>query len=154
PTTALDVTIQAQILEFMKELRDKSGTTILMITHDLGVVSEVCERVIVMYAGTVIEEGETREVFENPRHAYKAGHTGSMPNACENQSRLSAINGQVPDPSHMPRGCKFAPRCPYVMDICRQEEPELISENQGRQHRCWLHQGDYHHVREDGKVDV
>src|SRR5699024_414855 len=107
PTTALDVTIQAQILELMKDLRDKQDTTIKMITNDLGVVSEVCDRVIVMYAGKVVEEGPTKEVFENPQHPYTEGLIKSMPKIGLKQKRLYAIPGQVPDPMSMPRGCKF-----------------------------------------------
>ncbi|GGP10286.1 ABC transporter ATP-binding protein [Oceanobacillus neutriphilus] len=151
PTTALDVTIQAQILELMKELREKQNTTILMITHDLGVVSEVCDRVIVMYAGRVVEEGKTAEVFENPKHPYTEGLIKSMPKIGQKQSRLYAIPGQVPDPANMPKGCKFAARCPHVMDICTEKEPDLIKDEEGRKHRCWLYQGEY----EGGeKVDV
>ncbi|ASN04186.1 ABC transporter ATP-binding protein [Virgibacillus necropolis] len=142
PTTALDVTIQAQILELMKQLRDENDTTILMITHDLGVVSEICDRVIVMYAGTVIEEGKTKEVFNDPKHPYTEGLIQSMPKIGEEQSRLYAIPGQVPDHAHMPKGCKFAPRCPYVMDLCKEKEPSLVTEADSRQHRCWLFQGE------------
>lgn len=143
PTTALDVTIQSQILDLMNELRDKQDTTILMITHDLGVVSEICDRVIVMYAGTVVEEGETEKIFENPEHPYTEGLIKSMPRIGSKQSRLYAIPGQVPDPAKMPKGCKFADRCPYVMDICREEEPALMEGSDGRKHRCWLLQDEY-----------
>ncbi|HLR65457.1 MAG TPA: ABC transporter ATP-binding protein [Pseudogracilibacillus sp.] len=139
PTTALDVTIQAQILELMKDLRDKQDTTIMMITHDLGVVSEVCDRVIVMYAGKVVEEGPTKEVFENPQHPYTEGLIKSMPKIGLKQKRLYAIPGQVPDPMSMPRGCKFAARCPYVMDKCLENEPELLDVKETKQQsRCWL----------------
>lgn len=150
PTTALDVTIQEQILNLMKQLRDKNDTTILMITHDLGVVSKMCDRVIVMYAGTVIEEGETKKVFNNPKHPYTEGLIQSMPKIGEGQSRLNAIPGQVPDPAHMPNGCKFAPRCPYVMDVCKENEPSLVTEIDSRKHRCWLFQGE---GNQDGKED-
>ncbi len=155
PTTALDVTIQAQILELMKQLRDENDTTILMITHDLAVVSEICDRIIVMYAGTVIEEGETTQVFNDPKHPYTEGLIQSMPKIGENQSRLYAIPGQVPDPAQMPRGCKFAPRCPHVMDICREKEPSLVTDVDSRQHRCWLFQGEGNQDgKESEKVDV
>lgn len=155
PTTALDVTIQAQILELMKQLRDENDTTILMITHDLAVVSEICDRVIVMYAGTVIEEGQTKEVFNDPKHPYTEGLIQSMPKIGENQSKLYAIPGQVPDPSQLPKGCKFAPRCPYVMDICKEKEPSLVAEADSRQHRCWLFQEENEQDgKESEKVDV
>ncbi|WP_077328899.1 ABC transporter ATP-binding protein [Virgibacillus siamensis] len=151
PTTALDVTIQAQILELMKQLRDENDTTILMITHDLGVVSEICDRVIVMYAGTVIEEGETEKVFNNPKHPYTEGLIQSIPKIGEHQSKLYAIPGQVPDPADMPKGCKYAPRCPYVMNACKEKEPSLITDADSRQHRCWLYQGE---GKEGEKIDV
>lgn len=141
PTTALDVTIQAQILELMLELRDEKDTTILLITHDLAVVSELCDRVIVMYTGRVVEQGKTEEIFENPKHPYTEGLIKSMPKFGQQEERLNAISGQVPDPSEMPKGCKFAPRCPYAMDICREEEPPMAKEDNGREHRCWLLQG-------------
>lgn len=140
PTTALDVTIQSQILDLMRKLRDEQDTTIVMITHDLGVVSEVCDRVIVMYAGTVVEEGQTEKIFNEPEHPYTEGLIKSMPEIGTEQERLYAIPGQVPDPAKMPAGCKFADRCPYVMDICREVEPELKEEPDGRKHRCWLFQ--------------
>lgn len=155
PTTALDVTIQAQILELMKQLRNEDDTTILMITHDLGVVSEICDRVIVMYAGTVIEEGETDKVFNNPKHPYTEGLIQSIPKIGEEQSKLYAIPGQVPDPALMPKGCKFAPRCPYVMHVCKEKEPSLITDTDSRQHRCWLYQGEGSQGGKEGeKVDV
>src|SRR5699024_8031136 len=143
PTTALDVTIQSQILDLMNELRDKQDTTILMITHDLGVVSEICDRVIVMYAGTVVEEGETEKILENPEHPYTEGLIKSMPKIGSKQSRLYAVAGQVPDPAKMPNGCKFADRCPYVMNICREEERALMDGCDGRKPRCWLLQDEY-----------
>lgn len=153
PTTALDVTIQAQILELMKKLRDEQDTTIMVITHDLGVVSELCDRVIVMYAGRVVETGSTEEIFNDPKHPYTEGLIKSMPKIGQDQERLYAIPGQVPDPSNMPKGCKFAARCPYAMDICREEEPALKREDNEREHRCWLLQE--HSETEGGaKVDV
>lgn len=142
PTTALDVTIQAQILELMKKLREENGTSILLITHDLSVISEICDRVITMYAGTVVEEATSRELFESPRHPYTKGLIDSVPKFGDRKSRLHSIKGQVPSPDHMPKGCKFADRCPHVMDICRQKEPSLIAESDTRKHRCWLFQGE------------
>ncbi|MFD2211468.1 ABC transporter ATP-binding protein [Virgibacillus halophilus] len=150
PTTALDVTIQAQILELMKKLRDEKNTTILFITHDLGVVSEICDRVIVMYAGVVVEEGKTQEIFNHPKHPYTKGLIKSMPKIGEKRKRLNAIPGQVPSPSGMPKGCKFAPRCPHAMDICHRQEPVLKMEPNYRKHRCWLFQD---HKKEDSKKE-
>lgn len=156
PTTALDVTIQAQILELMKKIRDEQDTTIMMITHDLGVVSEVCDRVIVMYAGKVVEQGKTREVFENPQHPYTEGLVKSMPKIGQKQKRLYAIPGQVPDPAKMPQGCKFASRCPYAMDICKEKEPPLLKDDDSlRENRCWLaHEEVKGGEAVDGKINV
>lgn len=140
PTTALDVTIQAQILELMKQLREENNTTILLITHDLSVVAEICDRVIVMYAGTIVEEASVEELFESPRHPYTKGLIGSVPQIGERQTRLNSIKGQVPAPNQMPQGCKFATRCPHAMDICKEKEPILMSESDTRKHRCWLFQ--------------
>ncbi|TCP29555.1 peptide/nickel transport system ATP-binding protein [Scopulibacillus darangshiensis] len=139
PTTALDVTIQAQILELMKRLQSDRGTAILMITHDLGVVAEVCDRVIVMYAGRVVEEASVDELFESPRHPYTKDLIESVPKIGERKSRLYSIPGHVPNPNQMPNGCKFAPRCQHAMEICFNKEPELTSEEK-RKHRCWLYQ--------------
>lgn len=140
PTTALDVTIQAQILELMKKLRDEQNTSILFITHDLSVISELCDRVVVMYAGVVIEEGKTEDIFEHPKHPYTEGLMKSIPKIGEEQSRLYAIPGQVPNPSDMPAGCKFAARCPFAMDICIKQEPVLKWDDSNRMTRCWLYQ--------------
>lgn len=140
PTTALDVTIQAQILELMRNLRKENNTAILFITHDLGVVAEVCDRVVVMYAGTVVEEGTVQELFNHPKHPYTKGLIGSAPKLGSLRERLDAIEGQVPSPDQMPKGCKFAPRCPHVMDICWQKEPELVTDDDQHKHRCWLYQ--------------
>lgn len=155
PTTALDVTIQAQILELMKKIREEQNTTIMVITHDLGVVSELCDRVIVMYAGKVVEQGTTREVFENPQHPYTEGLIKSMPKIGYKQQRLYAIPGQVPDPSKMPEGCKFASRCPFTMDICLKQEPPLMNDKSSRENRCWLLQG-YTKGEDsvDGKIEL
>ncbi|MNW28960.1 Oligopeptide transport ATP-binding protein OppD [compost metagenome] len=140
PTTALDVTIQAQILDLMKRLKEEEGTGMLLITHDLGVVAEMCDRVVVMYAGRVVEEADVEELFENPQHPYTQGLIRSVPKLRQNSRRLESIAGNVPDLSQMPAGCKFAPRCPHVMESCLAEEPKLLpSEGQsGRLSRCWL----------------
>lgn len=138
PTTALDVTIQAQILELMKKLKKEMGMAIMLITHDLGVVAEMCERVVVMYAGKVVEEADVVSLFKNPLHPYTEGLLNSMPSLSEDRDRLHVIDGVVPNLLHMPGGCSFHPRCPYATDKCRQEEPTLQQVAPGRQAACWL----------------
>ncbi|GAA0592498.1 ABC transporter ATP-binding protein [Virgibacillus siamensis] len=140
PTTALDVTIQAQILELMNELQKEENTSILLITHDLGVVAEMCSRVVVMYAGKVVEEADVYELFANPKHPYTKGLIQSVPKLRQGTKRLDSIPGNVPDPSNMPRGCKFAPRCAHVMDICHSKDPELEMLDEEHSCRCWLYQ--------------
>ena len=144
PTTALDVTIQAQILELMEDIRAKRNTGILMITHDLGVVAEMCSRVVVMYAGRIVEEASVEDLFANPKHPYTQGLIASVPKLGSGVSSLPSIPGSVPDLSVMPKGCKFAPRCKYATDICRQQEPELQTTADGRRCRC-------HHTDNLGK---
>ncbi len=122
PTTALDVTVQAQILELVKDLRQRVNTSVMLITHDLGVVAEMSERIIVMYAGRVVEDGEVVEVLRDPRHPYTKGLLASIPSLGKKNERLNVIAGTVPNPLRLPVGCKFAPRCPFVMDICREKE--------------------------------
>ncbi|GED69626.1 peptide ABC transporter ATP-binding protein [Brevibacillus reuszeri] len=139
PTTALDVTIQAQILELMKKVRNEQGTSILLITHDLGVVAEMCHRVIVMYAGQIVEEATVGQLFDDPKHPYTRGLLKSMPSVNINQERLDAIPGAVPLLSEMPAGCRFAPRCASVMDICREKNPELLPVSDTQKCRCWLY---------------
>jgi oligopeptide/dipeptide ABC transporter ATP-binding protein len=143
PTTALDVTIQAQILDLMRGIQKESGTSIIMITHDLGVVAEMCTRVIVMYAGRVVEETDVFSLFESPRHPYTQGLLRSIPKLEERHQRLESIAGNVPTPREMPEGCKFAPRCPHAMAVCSQEEPTLEQvkdEAKPHQVRCWLYE--------------
>lgn len=139
PTTALDVTIQAQILSILKDIQQQSNMGILMITHDLGVVAELCDRVIVMYAGRIVEESSVEALFEKPQHPYTQGLIDSIPKIGKNIDRLHSISGNVPSPSNMPQGCKFAPRCKHVMDICNAKEPDLLKVD-GHFSRCWLHQ--------------
>lgn len=139
PTTALDVTIQAQILELMKKVRNDRGTSIMLITHDLGVVAEMCHRVIVMYAGQIVEEADVKKLFDEPKHPYTRGLMKSMPSVNVNQERLDAIPGAVPLLSEMPAGCRFAPRCSQVMDICREKNPELMPVSDSQKCRCWLY---------------
>lgn len=125
PTTALDVTIQAQVLELMKELIRDAGMSMLMITHDLGVVAEVCDNVAVMYAGRIVEVGTTEEVFNNTQHPYTEGLFDSLPNLKQRGEELVPIKGMMPDPSNLPPGCSFAPRCPYATEQCTKAVPEL-----------------------------
>ncbi|WP_126429125.1 ABC transporter ATP-binding protein [Brevibacillus marinus] len=138
PTTALDVTIQAQILDLMRDLKEKTGTSIMLITHDLGVVAEMCDRVIVMYAGQVVEETDVVNLFENPMHPYTIGLMKSVPDLEEEREYLETIPGAVPLPNQMPKGCRFAPRCSKVMPICEEQAPELLQMD-GHKCRCWLY---------------
>ena len=137
PTTALDVTIQAQVLELMRELRKQFDTAILFITHDLGVVAEMCDRVAVMYAGFVVEEANVVDLFHDPRHPYTQGLLLSMPKINGDSQRLHTIEGSVPHPSEAPGGCYFHPRCPYADDRCRRETPALTEPVPGHKVRCW-----------------
>ena len=140
PTTALDVTIQAQILDLMKELSQKFNTSILLITHDLGVVSEIAERIIVMYGGQVVEEATVDDLFEEPLHPYSDGLIGSVPSIDGEISRLKSIEGNVPSPENLPTGCRFAPRCPKAFDRCHQEMPQLKEVHGYRSVRCFLYE--------------
>ena len=137
PTTALDVTIQAQILELMLELNQSIGMSMIMITHDLGVVAEIAERVAVMYAGRIVETSQVVPLFTNPSHPYTWGLLGSMPWVDREQERLSPIAGIVPNPFEYPAGCKYSTRCPLVDDKCRQHEPDLIEVEPGHLSACW-----------------
>jgi oligopeptide/dipeptide ABC transporter ATP-binding protein len=139
PTTALDVTIQAQIMELLASLQKRLGLAILLITHDLGVVAEFCERVIVMYTGRVVEESPVRELFANPAHPYTRGLLKSLPSVAGVETRLPTIQGMVPPISNLPPGCKFNPRCPDVMPICLGNEPARIIVGPGHDARCYLH---------------
>lgn len=127
PTTALDVTIQAQILELLRDLQQRTGLAILLITHDLGIIAETAQRVLVMYAGKVVESGDVRQIFKHPRHPYTQGLLRSVPSLTQGKKgeRLYAIPGMVPDPLKLPRGCRFQDRCSHVSDLCRQSEPEM-----------------------------
>lgn len=140
PTTALDVTIQAQILDLIRSLSKERNMSTLLITHDLGVVAEMCDRVAVMYAGKVVEQGPVRSIFKNPQHPYTIGLLNSIPKMTGEKGRLHPIEGNVPSLRNMPAGCRFAPRCPYAMDICATE-PDLYEVEQSHVSRCWLHAG-------------
>jgi peptide/nickel transport system ATP-binding protein len=144
PTTALDVTIQAQILDLMNRLKEEQDMGMLLITHDLGVVAEMCDRVVVMYAGRIVEEASVKDLFDQPQHPYTKGLIGSVPKLRQNVRRLDSIPGNVPDLSRMPAGCKFAPRCQFVMEKCLTAEPDILPVEglSNRKSRCWLTQTD------------
>ncbi len=139
PTTALDVTIQDQILKQIRGLQKEFGTSIMFITHDLGVVAELCSRVIVMYGGLIMEEASIDDIFENPRHPYTLGLLESIPKLEQDKSkRLSPIPGSPPDMTNPPAGCPFAPRCPYARNICASQCPDFYCAGEGHRSRCWL----------------
>ena len=138
PTTALDVTIQAQILELMRKLKKDLGMAIMLITHDLGVVAEMAKRVVVMYAGKVIEEGDVFSIFRHPLHPYTQGLLQSVPRMDSTLDNLHVIEGVVPNPLKLPAGCRFSPRCPYVLDKCRERQPDLEQVAPGRFVACFL----------------
>jgi len=138
PTTALDVTIQAQILDMMRQLKDELGTSMLLITHDLGVVAETCDRVAVMYAGEIVEYGSLEDIFDRTSHPYSVSLFGAIPSLDKKVDRLNPIQGLVPDPANLPKGCKFHPRCPAATDKCREEEPPVTVLSPGHTVRCWL----------------
>ncbi len=142
PTTALDVTIQAQVLEMIKDLRDKYGTSMLMITHDLGIVAEVCDEVSVIYAGHIIEHGTLEDVFDHDLHPYTQGLFDSLPNMSDRKAKLKPITGLMPDPTTLPDGCAFAPRCPYASERCKKEKPERVYRNDNHYVECHLYQKD------------
>ncbi len=152
PTTALDVTIQAQILDLMRDLRREMGTSVILITHDLGVVAEMAERVAVMYAGEIVEQTDVNTLFDQPLHPYTQGLIGSIPVLGEIKERLDVIPGSVPNLVNLPPGCRFAPRCQarfkYACTICAEVKPELEEVKPGHYVRCWLYQNaeEYGHV--------
>ncbi|EOR22505.1 oligopeptide transport system ATP-binding protein [Niallia nealsonii AAU1] len=142
PTTALDVTIQAQILELMKKIQTELDMSIILITHDLGVVAEMCDTVIVMYAGEVVEESNVVELFQNPKHPYTKGLLEAIPDIENEREYLSSIPGIVPSPGNMPKGCRFAPRCSMVHERCKKEPP-TFSINEKSTCKCWLYDQAY-----------
>ncbi len=139
PTTALDVTIQAQILRLLKEMKKELHTSILLITHDLGVVAELCDRVAVMYAGLVVEQAGVEEIFENPRHPYTQGLWGAIPRIEKERETLAVIPGMVPDLSRPPAGCKFHPRCSFRFAPCDQSPPPFFEVAPGHFVSCYLY---------------
>jgi peptide/nickel transport system ATP-binding protein len=140
PTTALDVTIQSQILDLMIEMKQKFESSILLITHDLGVVAEVADRVLVMYGGQIVEEAPVYELFTNPKHPYTNGLMSSIPNIDEDVERLESIPGSVLPAHRFPNGCRFAPRCKHVMDKCRDVNPDLLEIHSKHKVRCYLYE--------------
>jgi len=139
PTTALDVTIQAQIIELMRELQREFGTSIIMITHNLGVVAEMCDNVVVMYAGRPIERTDIKRIFQDPKHPYTWGLLHSVPKLYERQERLIPIEGQPPSLIDLPPGCAFAPRCPFAMEICVQADPPSFPVGPDHTASCYLY---------------
>ena len=139
PTTALDVTIQAQILDLLRVLQRETGMSILLITHDLGIVAEIADEVVVMYAGKKVEHAPVAALFAAPKHPYTRGLFASLPAMQQHRQRLYAIRGAVPAPTDFPAGCRFHPRCPYAMDCCRRDEPPLLETGDAHRTACWLH---------------
>lgn len=139
PTTALDVTIQAQVLELMKNLKRNFDTSILMITHDLGIVAEMCDQVSILYAGRVVEHGTLEDIFEDTRHPYTEGLFNSLPNIKNRRDKLKPIRGLMPDPSDLPSGCTFHPRCDYVMKICTHQAPQVLNVSETHFVECHLY---------------
>lgn len=142
PTTALDVTIQAQVLDLMRELNQVKKTSTILITHDLGVVAEMCDDVAVVYAGEIIESGTLEDIFENPKHPYTLGLFGSIPKVDDETERLNPIAGLPPNPANLPKGCKFHPRCPHATDACRQGTVPEFEITPGHFCRCLLQKGE------------
>ena len=139
PTTALDVTIQAQILQLMRDLKERINTAIVFISHDLGVISEMVDRVIVMYCGRIIEESDTRSIIKEPKHPYTIGLINSKPQINEEINKLIPISGSVPNPLQVPPGCPYNPRCEHAMEICSQEMPDKAEVSRGHYVNCWLY---------------
>jgi peptide/nickel transport system ATP-binding protein len=137
PTTALDVTVQAQILDLIARLQADTAMSVMLITHDFGVVAELCEEVLVMYASRVVEKGPVKEIFDNPLHPYTRGLLKSIPRIGSNGERLHVIEGSVPSAIHIPPGCRFAPRCPMADGHCLEEQPELVAYSPGHEAACW-----------------
>jgi len=150
PTTALDVTIQAQILDLMRDMRNQLGSSMILITHDLGVIAEMAHRVAVMYAGEIVEQSPVASLFDTPLHPYTKGLIGSIPVLGEVRERLDVIPGSVPNLVNLPTGCRFAPRCVARIEnnlsVCTEKRPELADISEGHKVRCWLYQDSDQHV--------
>ena len=138
PTTALDVTIQAQVMRMINDLKREFGTSMVLITHDLGIVAESCDAVAIMYAGQIVEYGSLEDIFDRTSHPYSVSLFGAIPSLDKKVDRLNPIQGLVPDPANLPKGCKFHPRCPAATDKCREEEPPVTVLSPGHTVRCWL----------------
>jgi peptide/nickel transport system ATP-binding protein len=141
PTTALDVTIQAQVLDLMKKLRAELGTSMILITHDLGIVAEACDKVAIMYAGSVVEHADVTSLFTEPKHPYTQGLMSSIPSLDEEVTRLKPIKGLMPDPTNLPSGCKFHPRCPKAAPICAERVPAKTKLKDGHEVSCLIYEG-------------
>jgi len=139
PGTALDVIVQSQVLQLMKSLKEKLGLSMVMISHDLSIVAEVCEKIAIMYAGNIVEYGDVESVFKEPLHPYTQGLLGAFPSIKGERKKLISIPGQPPDLLHPPTGCRFHPRCPYAMDICSRQAPPSFAVSPGHIAACWLH---------------
>jgi len=139
PTTALDVTTQAQVLKLMKELMNEVNTSILLITHDLSVASQVADRVVVMYAGDIVEDSDVYSLFEAPLHPYSKGLLSCIPSGSKDKARLKPIPGTVPDLANLPKGCKYASRCPSAMSICQENNPKLVEIKPNHRVACYLY---------------
>ena len=150
PTTALDVTIQAEILELLDGLQQKLGMAVLLITHNLGIVAERTRRVYVMYAGQIVEDAATEQLFEHPSHPYTEGLMGAVPSLDERKERLRAVPGQVPPATAWPAGCRFHPRCPHAWQKCRTEMPDLLEIAPGHRARCWLVSEPQRRIKSEG----
>jgi oligopeptide/dipeptide ABC transporter ATP-binding protein len=146
PTTALDVTIQAQIIDLMVELKRKTDAAIMLITHDMGVVAEMADTILVMYAGQVVEYGTAYQIFRNPLHPYTRGLLASIPRLDRDSEHLYAIEGTVPSLNHLPKGCRFCVRCECSMDICKEKCPPVYETPDGQQVRCWKYRDDFGEV--------
>ncbi|OWZ85014.1 ABC transporter ATP-binding protein [Natranaerobius trueperi] len=156
PTTALDVTIQAQVLEVMKDLVEEFETSMLMITHDLGIVADACDKVAIMYTGKIVEFTDKKTLFTSPKHPYTKGLFGSIPSLDDDEDRLNPIKGLMPEPTELPEGCPFNPRCPKAIDVCKEVHPEEVITNEGEnsEHRVLCHMFDsrYEHKFTDSTV--
>ncbi|MEM3397835.1 MAG: ABC transporter ATP-binding protein [Nitrososphaerota archaeon] len=138
PTTALDVTVQAEVLELLKNLIRELRTALILVTHDLGIVAETCDRVAIMYAGKIVELADIYSLYKDPKHPYTIGLLNAVPTIKESQSRIHIMTGSIPDLTNPPPGCRFHPRCPYIFEKCMREEPPLINFNKNRYVACWL----------------
>lgn len=153
PTTALDVTIQAQILELMKKIKTENDMGLLLITHDLGVIAEMCDRVVVMYAGEVVEMANVVELFDDPQHPYTQGLIRSLPSKNQRKDRLYSIKGQVPRPNEIPKGCVFANRCPFAFSKCIEETPPVF-EKDNHLSKCWLQDENYRRGEDGSETTI